>query len=137
VPAARDEVQNYLDGWYVSASKTCHQLFSFDLHDMHPNVYHLVVHLPNEHTTYFPEGTTVGETMMRNNSTTLIRWCDFNRKAKSEYAAVATMARNSNDLAPPLLVTLITLYPDYPESQCGANPKRRGTSGKGQWGSGV
>jgi hypothetical protein len=82
---------------------------------MHPNVYRLAVHLPNEQTTYFPEGTTVGETMMRNNSTTLTGWCDFNRKAKSEYAAPATLARNSNDHAPPLLAALTTLYPNYPE----------------------
>jgi hypothetical protein len=115
VPAARDEVQNYLNGRYVSASQACHQLFAFDLHDMHPNVYHLAVHLPNEHTTYFPEGTTVGEAMMRNNSTTLIRWCDFNRKAKSEYAAASTLARNNNDPTPPLPAALTTLYPDYPE----------------------
>jgi hypothetical protein len=69
----------------------------------------------NEQTTYFLEGTTVGEAMMRNNSTTLTRWCDFNRKAKSGYATAATLARNSNDLAPPLPATLTTLYPDYPE----------------------
>ncbi len=49
VPAVWDEVQNYLDGRYVSASEACHRLF--DLHDMHPNVYHLAIHLPNEHTT--------------------------------------------------------------------------------------
>ncbi len=30
VPAAWDEVQNYLDGRYVSASETCHRLFAFD-----------------------------------------------------------------------------------------------------------
>jgi hypothetical protein len=48
VPATRDEVQNYLDGQYVSASETCHRLFAFDLHDMHPNVYGLPVHLPKE-----------------------------------------------------------------------------------------
>jgi len=53
--------------------------------------------------------------MMRNNSTTLTGWCDFNRKAKSEYAAAATFARNSNDPAPPLPVALTILYPDYPE----------------------
>jgi len=82
---------------------------------MHPNVYRLVVHLPNEQTIYFPEGTTVGEAMMRNNSTILAGWCDFNRKAKSEYAVTATLARNINDPTPPLLVTLTTLYPDYPE----------------------
>ncbi len=48
VPAAWDEVQNYLDGRYVSASEACHWLFAFDLHGMHPNVYRLVVHLLNE-----------------------------------------------------------------------------------------
>ncbi len=48
VPTARDEVQNYLDGQYVSASEACHRLFAFDLHSMHPNVYRLAVHLPNE-----------------------------------------------------------------------------------------
>jgi len=115
VPIARDEVQNYLDGRYVSASEACHWLFAFDLHDVHPNVYRLAVDLPNEQTTYFPEGTTVGEAMMRNNSTTLTGWCDFNRKAKSEYTAVATLAHNSNDLAPPLPTALTTLYPGYPE----------------------
>jgi len=71
VHAARDEVQNYLDGRYVSASKACHRLFAFDLHGMHPNVYRLAIHLPNEQTTYFPKGTTVAKAMMRNNSTTL------------------------------------------------------------------
>jgi len=82
---------------------------------MHPNVYHLAVHLPNEQTTYFPQGIIVGEAMMRNNSTTLTKWCDFNRKAKSEYAATTTLARNNNDLAPLLPAALTTIYPDYPE----------------------
>jgi hypothetical protein len=115
VPATRDEVQNYLNGRYVNANEACHWLFAFDLHSMHPNVYRLAVHLPNEQTTYFPDGTTIGETMMRNNSTTLTRWCDFNRKAKCEYADAATLACNKNNLAPPLPATLTTLYPDYPE----------------------
>jgi hypothetical protein len=52
---------------------------------------------------------------MRNNSTTLTGWCDFNWKAKFEYAAAVTLAHNSNDPAPPLPVALTTLYPDYPE----------------------
>jgi hypothetical protein len=115
VRAAWDEVQNYLDGRYVSASEACHQLFAFDLHDMHPNVYRLVIHVPNEHTTYFLEGTTIGEAMMRNNSITLIGWCDFNRKAKSEYVAATTLARSNNDPTLPLLAALTTLYPDYPK----------------------
>jgi hypothetical protein len=114
VPTAWDEVQNYLDGWYVSASKACHRLFAFDLHGMHPNVYRLVVHLPNEQTTYFPEGTTVGEAMMRNNSTTLIGWCDFNQKAKSEYATATTLVRNNNNPAPSLPVALTSELPIGP-----------------------
>ncbi len=115
MPTTWDELQNYLDEQYVSASEACHRLFAFDLHDMHPNVYRLAVHLPNEQTTYFPKGTTIGEAMMRNNSTILTRWCDFNRKAKSEYAAAATLVRSSNNPAPPLLIALTTLYLDYPE----------------------
>jgi hypothetical protein len=99
-------------------------LFAFDLHDMHPNVYRLVVHLPNEQTTYFPEGTTVGETMMHNNSTTLTGWCDFNRKAKSEYAAATVLARNSNNPAPPLLATLTTMYPNYLEIDVWSKSKK-------------
>jgi hypothetical protein len=91
---------------------------------MHPNVYRLAIHLPNERTTYFPEGTTVGEAMMRNNCTTLTGWCDFNQKAKSEYAATATLARNTNDLAPPLHAALTTLYPDYPEIAMWSKPKK-------------
>jgi len=47
VPVIQDEVQNYLDGRYVSASEACHRLFAFDLHGMHPNVYRLAIHLPN------------------------------------------------------------------------------------------
>jgi len=115
VPVARNEVQNYLDGRYVTTSEACHLLFAFDLHGMHPNVYRLAVHLLNEQTFYFPDGTMVGEAMMRNNSTTLTRWCDFNRNAKSEYAAAATLARNNNDPASPLPATLTTLYPDFLE----------------------
>jgi hypothetical protein len=78
VPAAQDEVQNYLNGRYVSANEACHRFLAFDLHGMHPNVYRLAVHMPNEQTTYFLEGAMVGEAMMCNNSTTLIEWCDFN-----------------------------------------------------------
>ncbi len=131
VPAARDEVQNYLDGRYVSVREACHRLFAFDLHDMHPNVYHLAVHLPNEQTTYFPEGTTVGEAMMRNNSTTLTKWCDFNQKAKSEYAVAATLARNNNDPAPPLPAALTTLYLDYPEITVWSKSKKVAPPKKG------
>jgi len=131
VPAAQDEVQNYLDGRYVSASEACHRFFAFDLHDMHPNVYHLAVHLPNEQTTYFPEGTTVGEAMMRNNSTTLTKWCDFNQKAKSEYAVAATLARNNNDPAPPLPAALTTLYLDYPEITVWSKSKKVAPPKKG------
>ena len=43
---ARDEVKAYLDGRYVSASSAIHRLFSFGLHEEHPNVVRLQVHLP-------------------------------------------------------------------------------------------
>jgi hypothetical protein len=53
--------------------------------------------------------------MMHNNSTTLTWWCDFNRKAKFEYAAATTLVCNNNDPAPSLPPVLTTLYLDYPE----------------------
>jgi hypothetical protein len=53
--------------------------------------------------------------MMRNNSTTLTGWCDFNQKAKSKYAVATTLAQNNNDPTPSLPAALTTLYPDYPE----------------------
>jgi hypothetical protein len=77
--------------------------------------------------------------MMHNNSTTLIGWCDFNRKAKSEYAVVAIVAHNSNDLAPPLLAALTTMYPNYPKIAVRSKSKKAWHLQKratGRWGAG-
>jgi len=74
----------------------------------------LFICLMNKPLTFL-KGPRLGKPMMRNNSITLTRWYDFNQKVKSEYAIAATLAHNSNDPAPPLPVTLTTLYPDYPE----------------------
>jgi len=76
---------------------------------------------------------------MHNNSTTLIGWCDFNRKAKSEYAAAATLVRNSNNPTPPLPVTLTTLYLDYREIVMWSKSKKAWHLRKraaGRWGAG-
>jgi len=42
-----DEIQQYLDACYVSASEAAWRLFAFKLHDDFPSVTRLQVHLPD------------------------------------------------------------------------------------------
>jgi hypothetical protein len=58
-PRMRDEIKIYQDGRYVSASKTSHRLYGFDLHKEHPNVVRLVVHLKGRQTILFQKGINV------------------------------------------------------------------------------
>ncbi|CDF39624.1 Helicase-like protein [Chondrus crispus] len=51
-----DEISNFQDARYVSASEAAWRLFSFDIVDRNPPVVILTVHLPNHHTVYFEEG---------------------------------------------------------------------------------
>ena len=49
----RNEIQNYLDGRYISASEAAHRIFQFTLHDHNPPVTRLQVHLPGQHMVVF------------------------------------------------------------------------------------
>ena len=48
-----DEIKLYIDARYVSAAESCWRLFHFEMHDRHPNVYRLQVHLPGQHLVTF------------------------------------------------------------------------------------
>lgn len=54
--APRDELQEYVDGRYVSASEACSRIFSFPMHKELPNVVCLPVHCEGEQVVYFEEG---------------------------------------------------------------------------------
>ena len=44
----QDEVKQYLDAHYVTACEALWRIYHFHMHDEHPNVVRLQIHLPNE-----------------------------------------------------------------------------------------
>ncbi|XP_008189910.1 uncharacterized protein LOC103311879 [Acyrthosiphon pisum] len=54
-PNANDEVMKFQLGRYVSCNEAIRRLFSFTIHERHPTVVHLAVHLENGQRVYFTE----------------------------------------------------------------------------------
>ncbi|CAI6370275.1 unnamed protein product [Macrosiphum euphorbiae] len=54
-PNANDEVMKFPLGRYVSCNEAIWRLFSFTIHERHPTVVHLAVHLENGQRVYFTE----------------------------------------------------------------------------------
>ncbi|KAF2903264.1 hypothetical protein ILUMI_02924 [Ignelater luminosus] len=52
-PNNNDEVSTYLMGRYVSSNEAIWRIFSFSIHERHPTVVHLAVHLENGQRVYF------------------------------------------------------------------------------------
>ena len=52
---ARDEIKNYQLGRYVSTNEAVWRILGFPIHDRHPSVMHLDVHLENGQRVYFTE----------------------------------------------------------------------------------
>lgn len=50
---SNDEVTQYQMGRYVSSNEAAWRIFSFPIHDRHPTVVHLAVHLENGQRVYF------------------------------------------------------------------------------------
>ncbi|GFU86974.1 ATP-dependent DNA helicase [Trichonephila clavipes] len=51
----RDEVQTFLAGRYVSSNEAAWRILGLPLHERHPEVIHLAVHLSNGERIYFTE----------------------------------------------------------------------------------
>ena len=56
VGAELDEVARYESGRYISANEAMWRIFTFPIHQRHPTVQHLSVHLENGQRVYFTEG---------------------------------------------------------------------------------
>ncbi|XP_047534370.1 uncharacterized protein LOC125069008 [Vanessa atalanta] len=50
---AHDEVENYLNGRYISTSEAVWRLLEFPIHDRYPTVLQLAIHLENGQRVYF------------------------------------------------------------------------------------
>ncbi|GFR15888.1 helitron_like_N domain-containing protein [Trichonephila clavata] len=50
---SNDEVTQYQMGRYVSSNEAVWRIFSFPIHERHPSVVHLAVHLENGQRVYF------------------------------------------------------------------------------------
>ena len=48
-----DEVSNYLEARYVSASEACYRIFAYELHANFPHVMKLALHLENQQSVVF------------------------------------------------------------------------------------
>ena len=53
VKNAHDEVENYLNGWYISTLEALWRLVKFLMNDRHPTVVELAIHLENGQRVYF------------------------------------------------------------------------------------
>ncbi|PAA84583.1 hypothetical protein BOX15_Mlig017082g4 [Macrostomum lignano] len=53
--AERDEVARYESGRYISSNEAMWRIFGFSIHERHPTVVHLSVHLENGQRVYFTE----------------------------------------------------------------------------------
>lgn len=72
----RDEVKNYLDGRYVSASEAAWRIFSFRVHKEAPQVMRLALHLENQEVVYWTAERTLSQ---ERPMTTLNAWFAYNR----------------------------------------------------------
>lgn len=70
VTNANDEVSQYQMGRYVSSNEAIWRIFSFAIHERHPTVVHLAVHLENGQRVYFNE-SNAADRAARPPSTTL------------------------------------------------------------------
>jgi hypothetical protein len=66
----RDEIKEYVDGRYVSASEAAWRLYGFEMHDISPNVTRLAVHVEGGQQVYFGAAAraedVVSDTCIRN-----------------------------------------------------------------------
>ena len=61
----RNEIQCFMDGRYISPPLAAWRLLCFDMHELHPNVVCLQVHLPGQHMVTFDPSENIEAVMAR------------------------------------------------------------------------
>ena len=72
-----DEIVNYLDSHYVSATESCYRLFAYELHANLPHVMRLALHLQ---PALFTGDSDLQEDLRRQRDTTFTGWILANQK---------------------------------------------------------
>jgi hypothetical protein len=78
----RNEIKEYLDSRYISASESCWRIFEFNMHKEVPSVTRLPVHLKNQQLVYFNEDDNLDDVIARGaaKDTPLTAWFKKNRE---------------------------------------------------------
>uniref|UniRef100_A0A383WI43 Helitron helicase-like domain-containing protein n=1 Tax=Tetradesmus obliquus TaxID=3088 RepID=A0A383WI43_TETOB len=111
--APRDEIKQFVDGRYVSASEAAWRLAAFELHQEKPNVVRLPVHCPGEQVVHFQEGEEAAAAL-RPAITKLTAWFDYNRDVKLVYEGARQLHGVVGGNPPEEPEQLRTLYHDLP-----------------------
>ena len=74
-----NEIQEFVDARYVSATECCWRLFNSRLHNQTPKTIRLAVHLEERQSVYFRDSDTLQDVLQRNHDCTLMAWFKLNR----------------------------------------------------------
>ncbi|KAA6356796.1 MAG: putative ATP-dependent DNA helicase PIF1, partial [Streblomastix strix] len=81
-----DEVQNYIDGFYMCAHEAYMKIMGVALQRLSHSVIRLAIHLPNEQFVYFQEGNETSAALNPNsNKTTLTAFFTLNEECKKQF----------------------------------------------------
>lgn len=77
----RNEIDDFIEGRYLSACESMWRIFAFDIHHNTPAVQKLPVHLPGEQTAIFDEDEDLEDVQTRylHGRTMLTEWFEMNR----------------------------------------------------------
>ena len=73
----RDEIQNYVDGRYLSATEAAWRIFSFALGDQEPAVIRLQIHMPGQQPVRFDAAAAIAEVVEVEHSSMLVAFFDL------------------------------------------------------------
>ena len=74
-----NEIQQFVDARYVSATECCWRLFNSRIHNQTPKTIRLAVHLEERQSVYFRDSDTLQDLLQRNHDSTLMAWFKLNR----------------------------------------------------------
>lgn len=87
----RDEPQQFVDGRYISASEAFWRICDFRMQKMSPSVCQLQVHLENQQSVVYEEGSNLPRVVNDAAKTTLTEWMTYNLEHPQDQLARSTL----------------------------------------------